>query len=353
MRNFSLWKLLLLAILFLGIAYVGCISTPNETPLPNESKPSEVAIEKTLVNTTGFDLNKYPELKQRLEGYGAVKESKRPDYLPAEVFKFLPKFPRDFYWVKTMVELGLLTDVNAIPAEYYKQPEFYPRFDTIGVDMMQHPTPGRFGAWGFGTYPSEVLLNAKVNETTGVETTAYTIFHTSWLVETYQGMGLTVVYPNEAHMLSNQFSDGSRSVTQNSSEVAKYFETEFVSLEPKCSRGTYVNGKCEWDSPAGAECYAIYNETTKKCVFTPASSPDVLLLEPAFPVFQYGWAQKVGLKIKVKPGTPKGKYVIGMGVSSPPKEISDKWLMEYKLVYAGSGMFGLDVPWFQVFVEVK
>jgi|GEM_PF-1620156 len=352
MRN-SNWKLLILAILFVGIAYAGCIAPPATKPSAGNETP-EVAPENLSVNITGFNLDKYPALKQRLEAYGAVKESKRPDYLPKEVFQYLPPFPRDFYYIKTMVELGILTDINAITMEYYKQPEFYPRFDTIGVEMMQNPTPGRFGMWGFGTYPSEVLLFAKVNETTGVETVAYTIFHTSWLVETYQGLKLDAVYPSEGHTIANQFSDGTRTVTQNSSEVSKYFETEFISLEPKCSRGDYnsITGRCEWDSATGGGCYSIYNATTKKCVFTPSLSPDVLLLEPAFPIFQSGWAQKVGLKIRVKPGTPKGKYLIGIGVSPPPKEVADKWLMEYKLIYTSTGIFGLDMPWFQVFVEV-
>jgi len=171
----------------------------------------------------------------------------------------------------------------------------------------------------------------------------------------YQGLKLSVVYPSSGNMLVNQFSDGSRSVVQNSSEVSNYFDVQFVSVESQCSRGTYVaaDGKCEWDSPTGAGCYAIYNETTQKCMFSPSPSSDTILLEPAFPIFQEGWAQKVGMTIKVKPGTPKGKYLIGVGVSSPDKDIRDEWLLEYKLLYAGSTMFGSDVPWFNVFVQVN
>ncbi|MDD5318015.1 MAG: hypothetical protein PHF51_04790 [Candidatus ainarchaeum sp.] len=304
---------------------------------------------------SAFDLNRYPELKARLEAYRAIEASRRQDYLPGEIFQYLPPFPRDFYWVKTMVELGMLTDINAIPSEYYKQPELYPRFESTGVDLMLHPPVGRFGAWGFGTYPSEVLLTAKVNETTGVETDTYVIFHTSWLVETYQGLKLDAAYPDSGRMLVNQFSDGTRGVAQNSSDASRYFEAEFFSAESNCSRGNYsaADGRCVWASPGGAECYAAYNETTQACSFTPSPSPDIMLLEPAFPVFQYGWAQKVGLRLKVKPNTPKGKYLVTVSVSSPPKEIRDKWLLEYKLLYTSSTTFGADVPWFNVFVEVQ
>lgn len=283
--------------------YPGGAKPSSATPTP--AATVQPTAEARLSNgSAGFDFGKYPELQRRLQAFQEGPVSKRPDYLPKELFANLPPFPEDFYAMKVLVEFGKIPDLGRVGEEYYKQPEFYPQFETNGVQMMQNPPVGRWAPYGYGSYPSETLV-ATTNDT---EFTVYTYFHSSWLVESYQGLGLVPVFPAVANMLQNEFPDGARYVAQNPNEAQKYFDVSIT--------------------------------------------PGAILLEPAFPVFGKNWAQRVAMKIKVK-GAPKGRYVIGIGIGSVPKELDAQWVWKYKTAYNTGGMAGIDVPWYQAFIQVS
>lgn len=65
--------------------------------------------------------------------------------------------------------------------------------------------------------------------------------------------------------------------------------------------------------------------------------PDIFLLEPTFPYFEYNWTQKITVIVKVKNNPPKGNYLIGVDTSSPPSEYSQKWSENYKGRYIEAG----------------
>lgn len=288
------------ALLFIAAGWYALSGTkpPAATPTPTATPQAQ-----QLSNLSG-DVEKYPELQRRIKAFQEGPVAKRPDYLPKEVFANLPAFPQDFYAMKVLIEFGKISDIGSVGDEYWKQPEFYPNFETNGVAMMQTPPIGRWAPYGYGTYPSETLVATTNNS----EFTVYTFFHSSWLVESYQGLGLVPVFPAVANMLRNEFPDGARYVAQNPAEAQKYFD---VSIAPSAA-----------------------------------------LLEPAFPVFGANWTQRVAMRIKVK-GAPKGRYVIGIGIGGVPRELNEQWLRRYKTAYNTGGMAGIDVPWYQAFIQVS
>ena len=198
--------------------------------------------------------------------------------LPPKVFANLPPLPGDFSRVLGDLYTGEV-QMGKIGEEYYLQPEFYPTFaDTI--EVMQFPRQ-HWGVLGFGVFPSTVKVTSS-----GEPFSVATIFHTSWLVETYQGMRLEVVMD---------------------AEKDRFFD---VSL-----------------------------------------NPDIILLEPAYPVFGKDWAQKI--LITVTPHQPPpGTYLIGIAPTSPPGEFSQKWSSQYEKYTEGGGVFGVGRPLFQIILDI-
>ncbi|MFH1106837.1 MAG: hypothetical protein V1787_02990 [Candidatus Micrarchaeota archaeon] len=261
-------------------------ATPEATPLPFWSK--------------------YPDLMARLKQYQAPEqESRRFCDLPPEVFQKMPAFPKDFYAMKLLFELAKIQDINYFGEEYWKQPEFYPGFDEQGCQLYQYPPRDRWAAFGYGTYPSEVVVLAKRND----EFEATFFVYTSWLVQTYQGFGMKPMYPSSGTLKMNEFPDRTRSVTVDPAETQKYFRITGI-------------------------------------------TPEDVLLEPAFPVFERDWTQKIKVKVKVTDAKP-GKYLLGVDVGSPDPKKSDEWFWQYKLNYVSSGSQSIGQPWYTMFIEVQ
>jgi len=93
------------------------------------------------------------------------------------VFSKLPKYPKD-----------LNGDLN------WKQPEFYPRFEEEGVKYYVNPPLNYLGFYGYGAFPSDVILDVGQNE----QIVKTTNFYTSWFVVTYQGLKLIPIIPDNA-----------------------------------------------------------------------------------------------------------------------------------------------------------
>lgn len=305
-KKVNLPSMIALFFVFLIALIGGWIFLTNFNQNPgNNTNPSATIIASPTTQPTP---NYPPELYARLKFYQdtPTADAKRPSYFGSitdEIFKELPAFPKDFYIVKLLFELGKVTDPTKITSEYYKQPEFYPQFESQGVQMMSNPPQGRWGAFGYGTYPSEtVVLTPRQGEFQ-----AGFFFYTSWIVQTYQGLSLTTTFPSRATLMKSYFPDNTQTVIQDPAIVSKYFE---VSV-----------------------------------------SPNVLLLEPAFPVFKSNWAQQIIVTVKVK-NPPPGKYAISLYAGDPPSDKGNEWLWKYKNNYVGGTAHSIGAPMYSIFIEV-
>lgn len=100
----------------------------------------------------------------------------------------------------------------------------------------------------------------------------------------------------------------------------------------------------------GVKLIAIMDEDIKE-YFEVTIEPDIILLEPTFPLFEYNWTQKVFVKIKVK-NPPEGKYLIGIDASEPPLEYSQKWFEKYGGRYTTGGIISIGRPPYQIEVNI-
>ena len=118
--------------------------------------------------------------------------AERPYYgLSPEVFAGLPEFPADFYEVDSRAgRPESAAELPGLPEEYYKQPEFLPTWESIGAERMRNPPEDRIAIWGLGAYPSEQFFSSKA----GGEFAAAVFFHSSWMVQTVQGIELVPEY---------------------------------------------------------------------------------------------------------------------------------------------------------------
>ncbi len=229
-----------------------------------------------------------------------------------EIFKNIPQYTDDFGSMKAAMDRGLITDLCGMGEEYWMQPEFYPNFEQhptekgsigVGLNWFKNPPTGRWGVVGYGAFPSDVYATILPGDTL----TICTFFHTSWGIETYQGLAFGADYPAASY--ASEEANATVLNLQNSSEAEKYFE---VTITPKYT-----------------------------------------LMEPTFPIFSKNWTKKLYMKIKVKPGTPPGTYTVALDVGKPPADVENAWIKEHLAYYIGSGTsFGVGRPMFRVFVTV-
>ncbi len=119
------------------------------------------------------------------EGPAGPGITERPDYLNETVFEQLPPFPRDLYKLRNQIKYGEFWDMAAIEPEYYKQPEFYPNFESVGIPLIQTPSGTSYA--GFGAYPADVQVITFPGDTIELAT----FFTAAWGVQAWQGIGLT------------------------------------------------------------------------------------------------------------------------------------------------------------------
>ncbi len=230
----------------------------------------------------------------------------RPDYLPEVMYKELPPFPPDFYKIRTLVWAGMIKDLSKIGEEYWKQPEWFPKFEKIGVPLLQNPPENRWGAYGISSYPSDAVGNINIGDSLDF----YFYIRSSYLVETYQGLRLVTKYPQKAEITTGQkFPDGNSKILQDPKEVAQYFDVK--------------------------------------------TEPSEFILTPNFPLFTYNGTRRIKVTITPKPGTPEGDYAIGIDIAKPSEENRNKWLMKYLNLYVDGGMTQIDRPYYLAFVHVS
>ena len=181
-----------------------------------------------------------------------------------EIFLDLPKPADDFSEIAYLFSSGKYFSIGYLDETYYKQPEMYPNFKTLGTRYWTRPDPKYWTTGGYGSYPSQQWDTLTVGERD--EFDAVVFFYTSWGVQTYQGVTL-----------------------QPSPDTSKYFDITIT--------------------------------------------PQTFIIEPTFPKFGNGWAQRIEIHGKIKQGVSPGSYKIGINVETPPKEFIEKWEFEHRNLY--------------------
>ncbi len=107
--------------------------------------------------------------------------------LPDEeaIFADLPLVADDFSEIAYLLATGRYFSLELLDEEYYKQPEFYPRFKENGLNYWSEPNPSYWGVNGYGIYPAEQWDTLTIGERE--EFTSVVFIYTSWGVQTYQG----------------------------------------------------------------------------------------------------------------------------------------------------------------------
>ncbi|MBM3281874.1 MAG: hypothetical protein FJY86_00850 [Candidatus Diapherotrites archaeon] len=199
----------------------------------------------------------------------------------SDIFSELPPISDHFSATAYDVSIGKLNQIGLLDEGFYKQPEFYTFIDQeTGVVNREfsfrpwtRPELNQWGDNGMQAYPADQFDSVEI---TGRDTFTAVVFVTAgWNIQNYVGVNLV---PNH--------------------DVTNYFDI------------------------------AISEEKTGKSYF---------LLGPTFPRFSREWATKVVIDGKVKPGTPAGRYVIGINPVAPPSQLNQKWSEEYPGLYAPHG----------------
>ena len=239
--------------------------------------------------------------------FGSIDRSKYN--LSSAIFADLPTPPKEFYSYTSAVASGTLTDMCLIEKDVFEQPEFYPNFDRsplnasdfgVGIKMFQNHDSTRWGVIGYGAYPSDAYILTQ----NGSEFDTCVFFHTSWDVQTWQGIGFSPIYPSVSY---DEFNN----------------------------------------------TIAIQNDSAKDYIKA-SITPNQVLLSPVFPKFEANWSYRLQFHVKVEENTPKGIYVVGLGLGKPDEKQDQLWAIKYLSHYTASGgKHGLDRPLYRVIVEVR
>ena len=250
--------------------------------------------------------SKYPGLDAKIRNalLAVEKISKRPpeeDYLPYIMFKELPLFPKDFYAKRVLYRYGLIEmDPNDITPEYWKQPEWFPRFEESTLNLLQNAPVDRYGVCCFGIYPADAFIKLEVGETEPYTFTKYTLIRSAPLVELYQGVRLDSYYPKEGKV---------------EKDITPWQE----------------NPKIEFVQDP---------EIAKKYIHI-SIDPEQFLLDPSFPIYKREYIKLITMAITIDPEIPKGNYIVGFDTVAPDEGVSKEWMLKYPGGYndARMGMF--------------
>lgn len=128
---------------------------------------------------------------------GESESSGAPDQRDAEinntVFSDLPAIPANFTMIKRDLYGNQIKDLSKISDSVYKQPEFYPTWERNGRSWFTEHDYSRWGVHGWGIFPSEISYSIS-NMSAGDTMEIYSFLHTSWGIETWQGLKIIPKY---------------------------------------------------------------------------------------------------------------------------------------------------------------
>ncbi|RLF95909.1 hypothetical protein DRN52_03380 [Thermococci archaeon] len=265
------------------------------------------------------------------------------------LFKDLPKFPKNFYvFLKAYYE-GKISDITRLSENYWKQPEFY-GFDQIYVDRYYVPEKRNPNLWtprGFGVFPGIACRQVKAGDTVTINF----FIHTSPGVEACQVLELIPILPPRAYNIIGEV------MFEQPSNAEKYFDLAILNKD---------------------EIYKERIEPKLEDIYKIPESHGIILLPPTLYWVdgkQYGfppsYLQMIDLQIKVHPDTPKGRYVIGLNITEPNRKIQEEYywifldegqpdyeeLQNTKFYHAkdlvfGSGEYTTKYYWFELILDV-
>lgn len=211
----------------------------------------------------------------------------RPEYcsddvcVPKEVFMNLPDYPEDFHEKWLLVYFSRISDLDIIPEEYWKQPEFYA--NSFKEQCLQYyyglaeKEQAMYFSAGSGPYPGDVGFK---NVTRGEELEAITWWHAGCAIAKHQVFSLEKTYPDEMTL-------------------------------------RLTNIKVSQDPEVTKECFDIQLE------------PSYIHLHPNYPIFGQNWTKKVRMSIRVSDVCPLGEYGINLIPTDPPKKVIEQMEYEY------------------------
>jgi hypothetical protein len=218
--------------------------------------------------------------------------TERPGYLNASWFTDIPPFPKDLYKMRSQIKYGEFWDMASIGPEYYKQPEFNPTFESIGLPLLQ--SPSGIAPWGYGAYPADI----QVLTFPGDNFTVATFVMSSWGVQTYQGVGVSpAVSAVDATNVSSQ-------------EAAGYFSINM--------------------------------------------SPSAFYIGPTYQKFDANWSNKVVVDVKVSKNAKRGAYYVDMAIGKPPANLGSYWRSKFGGLYTEGSFISTQVgrPYFRLSITV-
>jgi len=222
-------------------------------------KFDELAANSTWANHSageGMNVVNMSDLRQRMAQVGLPRRNLSG--LNPGIFGSLPLMPENWMAVKYAFDDGRLFVMKEVNASHYLQPDLYSDWESYGkVFYKNHDVSCRTGM------QADPYIQ-KIYTTHGVTIETYAIIRASFCVTESQVANLVTVYP----------------IDVESDEM-----------------GTYIQ------SPRVVSRY-----------ISVSTSPSLITLGPTYPKFSKNWAAKTKVSIKVADNTPRGVYVVALGL---------------------------------------
>jgi len=125
-------------------------------------------------------------------------QNDKMDSMYGDIFVNLPEKDDQvrFDLIKRNFYTSQISDFSLVDENVWRRPEFYPTWERSGIITFTDHDFSRWGIHGYGFFPSEESWNI-ANMDSGDEFKFQSWFHTSWGVETWQGIQLVPIYDKE------------------------------------------------------------------------------------------------------------------------------------------------------------
>lgn len=253
--KFALMCMVAIGIIVLSWTY----SFKSNVVLALNDSNEQIFNDKFMELSTNSDWGEYRNISGYAQKIVTLKEINRSGYNVNRVaFASLPLIPSDWGKIKFAFDGGKTFMLGRIGGAYYMQPEFYDDWYTMGLPFFEeHDQECKAGMFAD---PYVQKIYSRIGASVGTTS----IVRTSFCVNQPQAVSFVAMYPSYVESLANE------NYMQDPMVVSKYI--------------------------------------------TLKADPGYIILGEAYPKFSKDWAQKINVTITVSPDTPKGVYVIALGV---------------------------------------
>jgi hypothetical protein len=265
----------------------------------------------SMMSTAPQEKTPNMELEERFQEIIQVESSQteRKQYLPKSVQDYIfsdaeskHKFPEDFYMKRAMVHYGYVGfDPDAMGPEYWEQPEWFPMFEEKVIpNIITYTGSEREPGWCLGIWQKYRIVKARIEETATNDSAKLTFW--SWVRvappnPNYHGVKIKPVYPNYAKI------------------------AEFIEDLPENQK--------QWEG------FSVEQSTdlAKQYIDVGVSPEENILLYPNYPKWYANSTMLVRTDITIKPGIPKGWYIVGYDAGYPDEEFDEAMRMRHGFGY--------------------